>query len=321
MNNEMMFATLLHLGSNMWQKKDHWSETVYDEEESIYRDSLACDKEIWRKVTDFLPSCGINTVLIDMGEGVRLDCHPELAVEGSWSKEEFRAELARLRSLGLTPLPKFNMSCGHNAWLKDYAYMVGTKTYYQVLKDIIEETIALFDTPAFFHLGLEEEDYQNQKHQPVAVIRSPEKRIRDAEFLFEICRAHGVRPWIWLNPACVESYGGEEAFKAAFPKDVLISNWRYGPIKDEPIGENSLPALQLYKKLADWGYEQMPTCSTWDFHLNPKMTMKLFRDHIDMAHVRGFLTAPWHIMVPKKYYAHLNDAFVFGNAKKKIFSE
>ena len=60
-----------------------------DDEQPVFHDFLYCDKEVWRKVTDFLPSCGINTLLIDMGEGVRLDSHPELAVEGSWSKQEF----------------------------------------------------------------------------------------------------------------------------------------------------------------------------------------------------------------------------------------
>lgn len=48
-----------------------------------------------------------------------------------------KAELARLRNLGLNPIPKYNFSCGHSAWLQEYAYMVGTKKYDQVCKDII----------------------------------------------------------------------------------------------------------------------------------------------------------------------------------------
>ena len=69
-----------------------------------------------------------------------------------------RAEIKRLRGLGLEVIPKCNFSCGHSAWMKDYAYMVGTETYYKFCDDVVAELIDLFDTPRFFHLGLEEED-------------------------------------------------------------------------------------------------------------------------------------------------------------------
>ena len=64
MRNEKMWAFMIQLGNNMWDKKGR--QTVYrkDEEESIYRDFLYTDRETWEKVTAFLPSCGINTVLI-----------------------------------------------------------------------------------------------------------------------------------------------------------------------------------------------------------------------------------------------------------------
>ena len=37
--------------------------------------------------------------------------------------------------------------------------------------------------------------------------------------------------------------------------------------------------------------------------------------------IRGYMTAPWLFTVPNNYYGLLNDAFVFGNAKKDIFGE
>ena len=145
MDSKRMWTFMIQLGNNMWDKKNRQTSYIKDEEESIYRDYLYLDKPLWNEITAFLPSCGFNTILIDIGEGIRLDSHPELAVEGSWTKEEMRAELARLRSLGLEPIPKYNFSCGHSAWLQDYAYMVGTPTYDRVCKDIIEEVIELFD--------------------------------------------------------------------------------------------------------------------------------------------------------------------------------
>lgn len=271
---------------------------------------------------DFLPSCGINTVLIDLGEGVQYDSHPELAVKGSWTKAELRQELGRIRSLGMTPLPKLNFSACHNVWMQDHAYTVGTGHYNQVCKDIIEEVIELFDTPEFFHLGLEEEDYKNQRSQPVAVVRSPAKKIHDATFLFDICRSHGVRPWIWCNYACVEGYGGEDAFQRNIPKDVLISNWYYGLVPNDPVRYEENKSLTLYKKLGQWGYDQVPTSSTFvDNYLSTKSTMKFFRSEVNMDTTLGFMTAPWFATMPKYKYALLNDAFVFGKAKEAVFPE
>ncbi|MBR7181434.1 MAG: hypothetical protein IKD28_01460, partial [Clostridia bacterium] len=191
-----MWAYLIHFGHNMWYKKGlevPWLGEL-DDEQPIYRDYLYFDRDTWNKVTEFMPTRGINTLLIDMGEAVRLDSHPELAVEGSWSKEEFREELARLRSIGLTPIPKYNFSAGHNAWLKDYAYMIGTERHNQVCKDIIEEVIELFDTPEFFHLGLEEETIDDQLEMgfPVCVVRNPFKLIENAQDLFRTCLNKGV---------------------------------------------------------------------------------------------------------------------------------
>ena len=152
-----MKAALLHLGSNMWAKKGQVG----------YHDVLDCDKDIWVKITNEMARLDYNAILIDMGEGVQLKSHPELAVEGSWTQEEFRAELKRLKDMGLTPYPKFNFSAGHSAWLQEYNYMVGSPEYDKVCKDVIEEVIDLFDTPEFFHLGLEEEDEIMQKHYTI----------------------------------------------------------------------------------------------------------------------------------------------------------
>ncbi|MBQ8895104.1 MAG: hypothetical protein IJ043_11940 [Clostridia bacterium] len=315
-----MNAILLHFGMNMWDKQD---TDLLIGEKSRYCKKLECDKETWQKVTDFLPSCGIDTVLIDMGEGVRLDSHPELAIEGSWSKEEFRAELARLRSIGLTPLPKFNFSCGHSAWLKDYAYMVGTEIYDKVCCDVVAETIELFDTPEFFHLGMEEETISNQHKHPVQIVRAPEKKIRDCKLLFDLCRSKGVRPWIWMDIDTLEAFGGEEVFCREIPKDVLISNWYYHNFPQGYIGETMNEKYQarikLYDKLGEWGYEQVPTSSTWCLPYNTQYTMEYCKQNA--THVIGYMTAPWLRTTPDFYYGLLHDAHTFGVAKKKVFGE
>ena len=320
MAEKKMWAVLLHLGCNMWRKAGAVNTEFKDEEEAIYRDFLYTDKETWRKTIDFLPSCGIDTVLIDMGEGVQYESHPELAVKGSWSKAEFRQELDRIRSLGLTPLPKFNFSAGHNAWMKDHAYTIGTEYHNQVCKELIEEVIELFDRPKFFHLGLEEEDLESQSSQPVAMVRSSLRKTSDSLFLFDVCRNKGVRPWIWVDANTIAGFGGEETFKANIPKDVLLSNWYYGIIKNQP-GSPVTPAALLYQKIGQWGYDQVPTVSTWSWHLNAKQTMRYCKENVNNNSLLGYMTAPWLFTVPNNYYGLLNDTFVFGKAKEAIYPE
>ena len=318
MDNKRIWAFLIHLGSNMWAKKGTtWKRNIHPEDFG-YKERMYCDKEVWRKVTDFLPSCGINTLVIDIGEGIRLDCHPEIATEGAWTKDEVREELARLRSIGLTPIPKFNSSCAHNAWMGEYAYMVGTKAYYDFCKDIIEETIELFDTPEFFHLGLEEE--RPGLGHLVNVCRSPEKKVEDALFLFDICKSHGVRPWIWLD---VESFGGWEDFSAKVPKDTLISTWYYDAIHDKAdLCDPQIPKeAYLNIELAERGYEQVPATSTWSWHCNAKDTMNFCKKHVSEESVVGFMSASWLLTTKSRLYGLYNDAYTLMWARRDIYGD
>ena len=318
--NKKIWAVLLHLGSNMWAKKGKKLAGIgFDEDQgATYKEKMYCQKEIWKKVTDFLPSCEVNTLVIDIGEGVRLDSHPEIATDGAWSKEELKEELNRLRSMGITPIPKFNFSCGHNAWMGEYAYMVGTKAYYDFCKDIIEETIELFDTPEFFHLGLEEEDYGSQATNYIAIVRTHAKKMEDALYLFDICRSKGVRPWIWAD---FKSYGGPEKFAENVPKDVMISTWYYGIIRDGIAFEDYRDEIKEMKTTVDLGYDLVPTVSSfWGWNLNAKDTMLFCKKHLaDNEHLKGFMTASWMLTVEKRYYALLSDTYAFYDAKKDIY--
>lgn len=312
----MMWAYMIQLGSNMWGKPGEKRPYPVEWEEE-YHEDMVTSKEVWRKVTDFLPKCGINTLLIDIGEGVKFDSHPELAIPGSWEKQELEEELLRLRGIGITPIPKLNFSCGHNAWLGEYAQMIGTDTYYHVCEELIQEVIELFDKPEFFHLGLDEETIQNQPYVPFATVRAPYKQIEDAVSLFQFCLDRGVRPWMWIDAHAVQSFGGEEEFCAKVPKEVLISNWYYF----NPYTTTHPEKIKLYNKLAEWGYEQVPTSSTCSRALNSRQTMRYCKETVKENSIRGFMTAAWILTDEESYYGLLNDAWRFGCAKKTIYGD
>lgn len=311
-----MWAILLHLGSNMWGKPGECHN--YVQEDFIkHHDDFYCDMDIWHKVTEFLPQCGINTVLVDVGEAICLESHPELAVKGGLTKEEAKKELDRLRKLGLTPIPKLNFSSTHNGWLGKYNLMIGTDECRKACEEIVDEIIEIFDRPEFFHLGFEEENVQYQKYYPVKIERSWRQKTDDATALFEVCRKKGVRPWIWVDPQSIEGFGGVERFQANIPKDVLVSNWWYDTIYY--AGEEEKKSTKLYRDLDAWGYEQVPTCSTWTCLHNPKQSLKYCKEHLKDENVRGFMTAPWYMTRPETYHGLLGDAYLFGQAKKSIY--
>lgn len=160
----MNWGALLHLGANMrddfLDDPDGWAKSREDEvhrpnpmgpsekpKRSRYHSYLTCDDAIWKDNVDHCASEGLNTVFIDLGEGVCYPSHPELAVKGTWPVEKMRKELARIRSLGLEPVPKLNFSACHDSWLKEYHRMLSTREYYQVVADVIKDVVEMFDHP------------------------------------------------------------------------------------------------------------------------------------------------------------------------------
>lgn len=320
-NKPGMIAFLMHLGTNNWRKKDYDDGTYLDIEDFVYRDKMFCDKEVWKDVTSKLPEFGINTLWIDVEDGIVYDKHPEISIPGAWSKAELKEELDRLRSMGITPLPKCNFSNGHSAWLKDYAYIVGTEKYNQICSDIVEELIELFDTPEYFHLGLEEEDFHSQLGQPIAIIRAPFKKAEDANRLFDVCRVHGVRPVIWSNAGTVEAFGGDEAFQKHVAKDVVLMPYSYGILRFNATTCKDYKFAEYCCKFQEWGYESILCGSTWSWHLANKDIIRFATNFLDMSKIIGFISAPWMLTTKRKYYALLNDAANLGNAINDIYEE
>ena len=140
-----IWAYFIQLGHNMWREPDSLIEgrgPNLAQATSRYRETMYTDRNVWHDVIDFLPSCGFNAVIVDVGEGMQYESHPELAIPGAWSKDEIRAEVVCMRAMGLEPIPKLNFSSYHDAWLRDYSRMKGTAKYYEVVRELIDEVCA-----------------------------------------------------------------------------------------------------------------------------------------------------------------------------------
>lgn len=270
------------------------NSTVPTVMKQVFNEKLTCEKEYWDEITEFAVKHGCNSVLIDLGDGVKYKSHPEIAVEGAWTPEYLKEELKRLRSLGLTPYPKLNFSAGHDAWLGIYSRMVSTPEYYKVCKDLIDEVIDIFDTPEFFHLGLDEEDALNQQKLWFVCFRQHDLIWHDLKFFFDTVKAKGVRPWIWYDYFITHP----KEFLETVPKDTLVSPWYYGylygdcsaPLPDSP---DQIAKRESFRKLSEAGYELAPTGSNWAGIYNFDHIIRFSEEHIVPDKYKGLVITAW----------------------------
>ena len=305
-NPEEIKAVLLHLGHNMWCE---WLpqdlQGTLDLGKSKPDAELRCKDEIWRDLTDYAAAKKLNMVMIDVGEGLVFPSHPELAIKGSWSPDKLRAEVRRLKAMGLEPIPKLNFSATHDGWLKDYHRMLTTPAYYAMQREVIRDVWEVFEHPRFFHLGYDEEAAGWIGKRNYFVIRQGELWWHDMLYAVKCVEDLGCRAWIWSD------YGWHHPdFLTRCPKSVLLSDWYY----DECLGGfdiNNYVAknnghkerLQQFHDLEKAGFEQVPCGTNWIGHARRAKNIgaedvigklvKLGREAIAPERLKGFLMAPW----------------------------
>jgi hypothetical protein len=276
-----IWANLLHLSYNMWLD---WAPPG-DKRYSLYKPYLRFDRKLWNDLLGRMKSAGMNMVVIDLGDGVKYKSHPEIAVENAWSTAELRSELARVRDMGLEPIPKLNFSTTHDTWLGLYQRMVSTPKYYEVCGELIAEVCELFDKPRFFHLGMDEETQPHQRDHLHVTVRQHDLWWHDLLWLVEQTEKAGPRAWIWSDYVWEHS----ELFFQRMPKSVLQSNWYYG-IDFRPTNK----AAKAYVDLAEHGYDQVPTGSNWSSPKNFGMTVEYCRKNIPADRLFGFFQTIWN---------------------------
>lgn len=287
-----IWGSLLHLSFNMWEDHDKMKDSENTNlRVRIWQDEMNISEALWSDVLKSMAGSGFNMVVIDLGNAVKYESHPEIAVKDAWSTARLKKELAAIRKLGIEPVPKLNFSAGHDAWLKEYGRMVSTETYYKVCSELIAETISLFSKPRFFHLGYDEEKALNQRYQSMAIIRQGDLWWKDFMFFVNEVEKGGVRPWIWSDFAWEN---GEEFYKK-MPKSVLQSNWYYG----SEFTDLEHRTLKTFIRLNKEGFDQIP-CGAYYVAQTEKPKdanlpglIKFAKEHVDDKKLLGFLHSSW----------------------------
>lgn len=276
----MIWANLLHLSYNMWEDRD--SPDL--REHRAAKPFLRFDANLWDHLLHKMVKVGMNTVLIDLGDGVQYESHPEIAVKNAWSVKQLKGELERIRKLGLDPIPKLNFSTSHDAWLGEYARCVSTDRYYAVCRDLIAEAIDIFDKPRFLHLGMDEETAGHQRNHAYVVIRQHELWWHDLYYYIEQVERDGVRAWVWSDYL----WRHPQSFFAKMPKSVLQSNWYYGATLSKRTQR-----VAAYLDLEQHGFDQVPAGSNSLSDDNFRRTVAYCSHRIAAQRLLGFLQTPW----------------------------
>lgn len=310
---------LVHFGTHMW-----YDLKCDPEHEKVGRyggihDHHFFDYGTWRDWTDTMAKTGVNTLVVDVGEGVVYPSHPELAIKGSWSADRLHGEVERLKKLGLEVIPKLNFSTTHDAWLGEYGHMISTPEYYKVRDDVIGDLVDIFGKPKLFHLGMDEETawHQPPGKQDYMCLRGESLWWHDIELLFRRVEALGVRPWVWSDYI----WQHKDVFLRRMPKSVMQSNWYYGSDKIDPA-LHSNPKTKAYTGAFQWledaGYDQIPCGSTWEKNENFPAIVEWGRTHVPQERLKGFLMTTWVLTVPQQRAQGLKAIEIVAKARERF---
>ncbi len=302
---EKLWSILYHFGTNMWNEIGNSTGGG-----TPGSPILLFNHDLFRELAVYGRQKGANAILLDIGEGLKYESHPEIAVDGAWSREKLENEIAWLKQIGYEVIPKLNFSACHDAWLGDYSRMVSSPIYYKVVEDLIAEVCDIFK-PKYFHLGMDEEKEEMQKNLYYSVVRHGELWWHDLYHMIDCTEKYNARPWIW----CDRVWNYPEEFVEKCPKEVILSNWYYADgwgLTDE----YAKVRLPKYAYLDEHGYEQVPAGSNYADDTNMLGTTKYCTEHISDKGLMGFMQTPWCRTIEKKRGYLFNSVNQLGDSRE-----
>lgn len=314
----MIRSYLIHLSYNMWA--DENSDKFLGVENPFTYRKRFCQKTAWDKIIPMLPTYGINTLIVDVGDGLKYESHPEISDANAWSKEELLSEIQKINSLGIKVVPKLNFSAQHDAWLGKYSLMVSTPTYYKVVADIIDEVCELFK-PEYLHLGLDEESYREKHMQSgfgVTCVRRFDLYWNDMKFYFSCCDKNGVRPWMWEGFA--RFYPEEFAKNAS--KEPIYSPWAYfRTLNPQLLPDYEQDVFNGIKLLDELGFDIVPTVSTCSDYCSTDDVIGYAKNAVKEENLLGYMTAPWIPTMDVCVESIQNELYTFNTALNKYYKK
>ena len=327
-----MWSVLVHMSHNMW---------------GSYKEAWNLDDETWDKILQMASEKGYNTIVLDVGDGIMYESHPEISLEGAWSHARVKKEIKKAADLGLKIIPKLNFSASHDAWLGEYERMVSTKIYYGVCRDLIREVYEVFEHPEYIHLGMDEENSRLERRLDFVCYRKGQLIWEDLKYLCGCVSQTGAKPWIWADFLIHHPEEFKKHFKG---DDVLVSPWQYfamyeehfTPIKDNPRDEEYYTS-GIFAGSGIVYVEEDPVCADYRREIIPAMeegfcvvpcvsyfnknkynhcdTLRYFKEKAPDSGVIGFMAAPWKMTTPDNLNNFEEDMNLLMDVKKIYYPE
>lgn len=297
---EKLWSVLVHLGTNLWFEKGNTraQKQFPDEAHKVWKSpassEMRFDEEEWKRYKDVLHRAGVNAIVLDIAEGLVYPSHPELASKGAWTPERLASEAEDLRGMGIELIPKLNFSTTHDTWLGDYSLRVSTQEYHDVCRALIADICGILH-PRFFHLGFDEENYENQRLYDHVVIRQGDSWWNDLVRLVGYVEEHGARAMMWSD------YAREhlEEFIERCPKSVVQCVWYYFTQFEEPLPHSSVIRIRPLTALAEAGFDIFPGASLAYEDKNFDALARYSAAHIPPERLLGFLQTTWEPVQPE----------------------
>ena len=279
---------LIHIGTNLWYEVGNKRCSGEKLWQSAGASKMRFDAELFDELCVHITKCGINTVVLDLADGIVYNSHPELVIEGAIERDELTLMISKLKKLGLNIIPKLNLSTCHDAWLKEYSKMVSTKAYYDVCRDLINEVCDIF-TPELFHIGMDEENYENQRLYDYAVVRQNDLWWHDLYFFVELIEKRGARACMWSDYARHRP----DEFIEKCPKSVVQFPWYYFNKFEGELTEAERIRVQPFKRLTDAGYTVIAGGSNEYFKENVSLLHAYCKKALPKDKYVGIIQTTW----------------------------
>ena len=321
MKNEKIWSYLIHLSYHMWDDENTPPRSWYAPPR--YTENNNVSVKAWDEIVGFLAECKYNMLIVDVGDAIQYESHPEISAPDAWDKDFLKKKLDEARALGLEVIPKLNFSCTHHTWLKKYRRMVGTPEYYAVCADVIREVCEAFGYPRFIHLGMDEEQ---QVKAPVLtreayIMRGEALWWHDMNFYFSEAEKHGAQPWVWSD----YYWRNSESFIKNMSRSAIPSNWFYQRFNKYPDGDLANKRIATYEELDAHGFLQVPTasqCRGYDGALeNTLETLIHAQRKLTDANVLGFMMAPWGDLTDDSVYYNKDGAIRLLRAREAVYPQ
>ncbi len=297
-NENKIWAVLVHLGTNLWFEEGNTRGISPNEPGKVWKEPASGEMRFDRATFDRLlvkfRDSGVNTIILDLADGLKYESHPELAIKGSWSREEMTSALAVMRDMGFEVIPKLNFSATHDVWLKEYSRMLSTSVYRKVCRDLIEEVAEIFK-PRFIHIGMDEEGYELQAKYDYAVIRQNDLWWEDLYFLVDSVERTGARAMMWSD----YSRHRPDEFVAKCPKSVVQCVWYYLNNFAEDAEEFYRIRVAPLKLFEQHGFDQLPVGSIEFCEDNLPLLTAYCAEVISDGHLLGFCNTSWASTTPE----------------------